>query len=147
MPIRCRRGGDGCIGVWCVSDRKTGEKLGTSVLIPLPIDRDDNDWSLLEGPDFPSGDIEVGYILKPSAWGRGVATEVCRRLLKFAFEETPLDEVVAVTDPENAASQNVLTKSGLTYEGTRRAYNYDDVPAFRLNKADWTAGTACVKFT
>lgn len=147
MPIRCRRGGGGSIGVWCVTDRATGERLGTSVLIPLPINRDDTDWSLLDGPKFPPGEIEVGYILKPSAWGRGVATEVCSRLLKFAFEETPLKEVVAVTDPENTASKNVLTKCGLSYEGTRRAYNYDDVPAFRINKADWTAGADCVTFT
>lgn len=139
LPARCQRGGGGCIGVWCIIDQATGYKLGTCILLPLPIDQDGTDWSFLQSPDIPPGEVEVGYILKQSAWGRGVATEACGRLLKFAFEETPLEEIVAVTDPENAASQHVLTKCGLVREADRRAYNHDDVPAFRISKAQWLA--------
>ena len=40
-------GGDGCIGIWCVADRKTGEKLGSGLLLPMPVDADDTDYSLL----------------------------------------------------------------------------------------------------
>ncbi|NNE23123.1 MAG: GNAT family N-acetyltransferase [Rhizobiales bacterium] len=138
----CQRGGGGAIGVWCVTDCVTGEKLGTSVLLPLPVDQDDHDWSILQGEGYPPGEIEVGYILKPSAWGRGIASEACARLLRFAFEETPLEEIVAVTDPDNAASQNVLTKCGLVRQHDRRAYNHDDVPAFRISKVQWLARQA-----
>ncbi|MDH3743409.1 MAG: GNAT family N-acetyltransferase, partial [Hyphomicrobiales bacterium] len=102
LPTRCLRAGGGCIGIWCIIDHVTGEKLGDCILLPMPIDRDTTDWSLLQCPDMPSGEIEIGYILKPSAWGRGVASEACARLLRFAFEETPLEEIVAVTDPEKA---------------------------------------------
>ena len=139
LPAMCGRGGGGCIGVWCIIDHATGEKLGTSILLPLPIDDDGTDWPLLNSLEIPPGEIEVGYILKQSAWGRGVATEACSRLLKFAFEETPLEEIVAVTDPGNAASQHVLTKCGLVRDADRRAYNCDDVPSFRISKAQWLA--------
>jgi hypothetical protein len=38
MKTATRRGAGGRIGVWCVLQRETGEKLGTAILLPLPID-------------------------------------------------------------------------------------------------------------
>ena len=136
MKNYVRRGAGGRIGVWCVLRRETGEKLGTSVLLPMPIEEHDTDWSLLQEDRYPDADIEVGYILKRSAWGNGYATEACRRLVQFAFEETELDEIVAVTDPRNAASKKVLRKSGLRDEGSRRAYA-DECSAFRISRQQW----------
>ena len=136
MKTAIRRGAGGRIGVWCVLQRETGEKLGTAILLPLPIEEDDTDWSLVQEDRYPDADIEVGYILKRSAWGNGYATEACRRLVQFAFEETELDEIVAVTDPRNAASQEVLRKCGLRDEGLRRAYA-DECPAFRISRQQW----------
>jgi ribosomal-protein-alanine N-acetyltransferase len=131
-----RRGAGGRLGVWCVLQRETGEKLGTAVLLPMPIEKKDTDWSLLQEDNYPDADIEVGYILKRSTWGRGYATEACRRLIRFAFEETELDEIVAVTDPDNAVSQKVLRKCGLRDEGFRRAYT-EECSAFRLTRQQW----------
>ena len=136
MKAYIRRGAGGRIGVWCVLRRETGEKLGTSVLLPMPIEEHDTDWSLLQEDRYPDADIEVGYILKRSAWGNGYATEACRRLVQFAFEETELDEIVAVTDPRNAVSQKVLRKCGLRDEGLRRAYA-EECPAFRISRKQW----------
>jgi RimJ/RimL family protein N-acetyltransferase len=136
MKTAIRRGAGGRIGVWCVLQRETGEKLGTAILLPLPIEEDDTDWSLVQEDRYPDADIEVGYILKRSAWGNGYATEACRRLVQFAFEETELNEIVAVTDPRNAASQKVLRKCGLRDEGLRRAYA-DECPAFRISRQQW----------
>jgi len=136
MKVSIRRGAGGRIGVWCVIQRETGEKLGIAILLPLPIEEDDTDWSLLQVDRYPDADIEVGFILKRSAWGNGYATEACRRLIQFAFEETELDEIVAVTDPRNAASQKVLRKCGLRDEGLRRAYA-EECPAFRIRRQQW----------
>jgi RimJ/RimL family protein N-acetyltransferase len=138
LPVVLKRGGGGCIGIWCVADRAAGEKLGTAVLLPIPIEEEDTDWNLVGGPDLPDREIEVGYLLKPSAWGKGYATEITKRLLKFAFEETPLEEIVAVTDPDNEASKSVLLKSGLHYEGTRRAYA-SECPGYRITRQRWLA--------
>ncbi len=136
MKTAIRRGAGGRIGVWCVLQRETGEKLGTAILLPLPIEEDDTDWSLVQEDRYPDADIEVGYILKRSAWGNGYATEACRRLVQFAFEETELDQIVAVTDPDNAVSQRVLRKCGLRDEGLRRAYAHV-IPAFRISRQQW----------
>lgn len=131
-----RRGGDGYIGIWTVSDRRTGEKYGSAALLPMPIERGETDYSLVVPGRVPSGDIEIGYFLKRSAWGRGYATEACRRLLQFAFEETPLKEVVATFDKKNLASRNVLQKAGFTDRGTRLCYGKDGLD-FRITRAEW----------
>jgi ribosomal-protein-alanine N-acetyltransferase len=136
MKAFIRRGAGGRVGVWCVLQRETGEKLGTAVLLPLPIEESDTDWSLLQEDRYPDADIEVGYMLRRSVWGKGYATEACRRLVQFAFEETELDEIVAVTDPRNAVSQKVLRKCGLRDEDLRRAYA-DECSAFRMSRQQW----------
>jgi RimJ/RimL family protein N-acetyltransferase len=134
-----RRCGGGCIGVWTVIHRLTQEKLGEVFLTPLPIDADDTNWELIHGDDLPEGEIEIGYLFKRSTWGNGYATEASKRLLQFAFEETPLEELVATTDSENTASQRVLEKCGLVYEGLRRAYAAE-CPGFRITRREWLEG-------
>ena len=136
MPLYIRRAGGGCIGIWRLTVKETGEKIGTAILLPMPIELDDTDWDLLVGDDIPEGDIEVGYILKRSAWGKGYATEACKRMLRFAFEETPLEVVVACTATDNTASQHVLTKCGMSPLGTIRAYQ-ENIPGFRMTREEW----------
>ena len=116
MADSVRRGGDGCIGIWCVRRLDTGEKIGSAVILPLPVDTDDTDWRLVRPGHWPEEDLEIGYLLRPSAWGS--------------------DEVVAVTDPANHASQRVLHKIGMREEGTRRAYA-TQCSAFRLDRDGW----------
>ena len=136
MPNSTKRGGDGGIGLWCVADRMTGEKLGDSFLLPLPIDLDDTDFSLVVMGQMPDAEIEIGFFLKRSAWGRGYATEVCKRLLQFAFQEVSLNEVVASVDEDNVASKKVLEKSGLLDRGRTRCYGKDS-PIYRITRDEW----------
>lgn len=137
MSYVTKRGSNGCIGIWCISDRRTSEKYGDGYLLPMPVDEDDTDWDLLVPDAMPDGDIEVGYFLKRSAWGNGFATEACRRLIKFAFEETSLKEVVATLDEGNQNSRIVLEKAGFSYGGRIRAYGKDG-PHFRISREEWT---------
>ena len=133
-----RRCGDGCIGIWTLTDLTSCEKLGTAILLPMPIEEEDTNWDLVVGDGIPDGMIEIGYMLKKSAWGKGFATEACKRLLKFAFEDSPLEEIYATIDEENIASRNVLLKSGLEYQGIMRAYAWDS-PVFRIDRKQWLA--------
>ena len=132
-----KRGGDGCIGIWCISNRETGEKYGSAALLPMPIEEDDTDFSLVTAGKMPECNIEIGYFLKRSAWGRGYATEAIRRLLGFVFQETPLKEVVATITKENTASRNVLLKAGFIDHGTMRSYG-EDGPIYRITRDEWS---------
>ncbi len=139
MPDATRRGAGGRIGIWKVLRKETGEVIGDGVLTPVPIEQDETDWSTVVPEAYPPGQIEVGYLLVPSAWGQGFATELCARLLRFAFEQTMLDKVVATTDPDNANSQRVLQKCGMRPMGFRRAYAHDEVSWFEITRPEWQA--------
>ena len=132
-----KRGGNGCIGIWCISDRETEEKYGSAFLLPMPIEEDDTDYSLVVPGKMPDGDVDIGFSLKRSAWGHGYATEACRRLLQFAFQETPLKEVVATFEEENISSKNVLEKAGFINRGTQRCYG-DTSPNYRITREEWS---------
>ena len=136
LPNWIRRGGNGCIGIWCITSSDSGEKLGTGALLPMPVEEDDTDWDLVVPGYMPDNDIEVGYFLKESVWGKGYATEACSRLVKLAFEEMPLLEVVATYDAGNDASRNVLLKCGFVEHGIRRCYG-EDGPDLRVTREEW----------
>ena len=136
MPGSIKRGGSGCIGIWCVADRISGEKVGSAYLLPIPVEETEIDFDLLVPDLMPDGDIEVGYFIKRSAWGKGYATEVCKRLLEFAFQDSPLKELVASVDDENDASKNVLQKTGFTDRGRARSWGVDS-PIYRITRDEW----------
>ncbi len=60
------------------------------------------------------------FKLAPAYWGKGYATEVSKMLIETGFEVLKLHKVEAGADTENAASINVLEKSGMVREGLRR---------------------------
>lgn len=61
---------------------------------------------------------ELGYRLVRSAWGRGLATEGGRALVRRAFADLGAERVFAQTMAVNAASRRVMERCGLTYERT-----------------------------
>jgi RimJ/RimL family protein N-acetyltransferase len=91
-------------GFWAALDRATGEFLGWFHLRP--------------GPDDPEGQVELGYRLRRSAWGRGYATEGSRALIDKAFGELGVRRVRAETMAVHEASRAVMRKAGLRYVRT-----------------------------
>ena len=62
------------------------------------------------------GDLEVGYILRQSAWGHGYATEIARALSRYALNTLGRDRVIATVDVEHPPSLRVLEKIGMTIQ-------------------------------
>ncbi len=102
----------------------------------MPIEEDDTDWNLVKPDYMPDNDIEIGYIFKQSAWGKGYATETCNALLRIAFEEVSLSEVVATYEDGNDASRHVLLKCGYEDKGRRLCYG-EDSPDLRITREQW----------
>lgn len=87
-----------------------------------------------------SGLIEIGYRFARAAWGRGFATDAAAAALDHGFRALALDPIVAVSDPDNAASHNVLRKIGLRAAGTARHYGRE-LPFFELSRGEYLDGT------
>ncbi len=62
------------------------------------------------------GKVQFGYVLSPTHWGRGYATEVCRKLMQIVRTLPEVYRVSTFVDAENIASTKVLLKSGLVEE-------------------------------
>lgn len=60
---------------------------------------------------------EIGYILHPSAWGRGFASEALAAIVARVFARHPVPEIVADVDPRNAASLRLLARLGFAETG------------------------------
>ena len=58
---------------------------------------------------------DIGYILHPDCWGRGLATEALKAVIAHAFAHHPLSAITADVDPRNAASIRLLERLGFTF--------------------------------
>ncbi len=83
-----------------------------------------------------SGLMEIGYRFRRAAWGRGLATEAAAAAFDHGFRELKLDAIVAVSDPDNAASHGVLLKIGLRVQGRARHYGLE-LAFFKLSRDDY----------
>jgi ribosomal-protein-alanine N-acetyltransferase len=72
-------------------------------------------------------EIELGYTLGKAHWGQGFATEASRAVVRYVFDVMKLPRLVAIADPANTASVNVMRKLGMTFERVGYFYGSDCV--------------------
>lgn len=84
--------------IWAVKAKDDGRYLGNASIRPRP--EHQNEW-------------EIGYYLRRDEWGKGFATELANRLIRYGFDTLNLHEIFATVDVDNMASKHVLDKAGL----------------------------------
>lgn len=70
------------------------------------------------------GEIEVGYGLDQEHRGNGYMTEALIELTKWAFSQTDISAIIAVTLNNNIPSHRVLTRAGFMMQGCDYKYIY-----------------------
>ena len=63
---------------------------------------------------------EINFIVHPNYWGDGVATDIAKTIIKYAFKVLKLNRIGAAIDSNNIASGIVLEKLGMKREGMLR---------------------------
>jgi ribosomal-protein-alanine N-acetyltransferase len=61
-------------------------------------------------------EIEIGYRLEASHWGRGLATEAARAVRDHGFNDLGLPRVISLIHSENKPSRRVAEKNGMALE-------------------------------
>jgi RimJ/RimL family protein N-acetyltransferase len=119
-------------GYWAAEEKSSGEFIGWFALHP----NDDN----------PPGEVELGYRLRRSAWGKGYATEGSRALVDKAFRELGAQRVRAETMTVNAASRRVMEKASLEYVRTFHVEWPEEIEGtaegdveYAITRADWAS--------
>ena len=69
-------------------------------------------------------EVELAYAFGTAFWGQGYASEAGRASLRFGFEIAGLEQIIALAVPDNRASQRVMQKIGMHYQGMTDRY-YD----------------------
>lgn len=103
-------------------------------------------WVGLAEPEFlpeimPA--VEIGWRLGRPYWGRGIATEAAREVLRFAFAYARLPRVVSVCQVDNAASLRVVRRLGMTEDRETVVPSHGRrVKVFTLSRGRYLAGAA-----
>jgi [ribosomal protein S5]-alanine N-acetyltransferase len=63
---------------------------------------------------------EIGYLLHPSCWGKGLMSEALTAACHYGFEQLHLHSIEATVDPRNAASIRALERQGFEREALFR---------------------------
>ncbi|MCX2824989.1 GNAT family protein [Bacillus pseudomycoides] len=77
---------------------------------------------IIESMDFNQkvNMVSIGYFLAEDYWGKGIAAESVRMVVKFLFEEVNVNRIQAEVMPVNEVSKKVLLKNGFIKEGVLR---------------------------
>ena len=94
---------------WLLEDRQSGELLGFCGLkrVNSP------------GAGRLAGTPEIGWRLRESAWGKGIAKEAAIASLDLAFGQFDYDEVIALTVDQNTPSRGLMVRLGMTRQPER----------------------------
>ncbi|HWY75115.1 MAG TPA: GNAT family N-acetyltransferase [Verrucomicrobiae bacterium] len=95
-------------GTWVVEEKATGQFIGRAGFI------------------HPDGwpEIEIGWVLARSHWGRGLATEAARTCLAHGFSDFGLTHVISLIHPENRRSIAVAERLGEVLEGSTELFGH-----------------------
>lgn len=64
---------------------------------------------------------EIGFTLGRAAQGRGLGSAAVRAAIALLFEQTPVQQVIAITDARNTPSMRLLERVGMTRLQTQAA--------------------------
>lgn len=88
-------------GLWLLRDRDDGGLVGRG--------------GLQRTDAAGTGAVEAAWAIVPERWGQGLATELAQACVRVAFDDLRLDELVAITLPDNVPSRRVMEKAGFRY--------------------------------
>jgi len=94
-------------GVWAVEMLSSGKFIG---FIGLNVPTFEAHFT---SPPFPA--VEIAWRLAHDYWGNGLSAEGAHAVLRYAFLQLQLMEVVSFTALANHRSQRVMKKLGMTY--------------------------------
>ncbi len=119
--------------LWIVEDKASGEIQGFCGLkrVNSP------------GAGDLTGEFEIGWRLRESAWGRGIAKEAAIASLDLAFDKFAAPHVVAITMESNKPSQGLMERLSMTrraefdYWDERFGPDLNPSLIWRIDAEDW----------
>lgn len=124
------------IGFWIVVLREGDVRAGKCGVSAIDSDH---------APAALRGQFQIGWSLAERHWGRGIAEEAARGVLRHVFTVLGHDSVFSQTSDSNRASTRLMSRLGFTrlrdFDYLDPDYPAEDNPTtvYRLDRADWAA--------
>lgn len=64
--------------------------------------------------------IDIGFSLMPAFEKKGIGYEAAAAVIRYGMQELKIPRIIAITDPENRSSIQLLRKLGMEQDGTVR---------------------------
>jgi RimJ/RimL family protein N-acetyltransferase len=106
-------------GRWAVELGENERLIGGATLLPLP----------------PDDEFEIGWQLRPDAWGHGYASEAGLALARWAFDQG-IEQVIALVRPANTRAEAMVRRLGMQWVGETEKYHRLRLRQYRLRPAD-----------
>jgi len=103
-------------------NRNLKDKIGITWGIALKdIQTSDREGALIGTIGFHKMDLynyraEIGYMIHPDHWFKGIMSEALNRIVGYGFTEMRFHSIEAKISPENDASRKILLKHGFEKE-------------------------------
>lgn len=96
--------------------KSSGELIGSVGLVPVhaPFDQISELRETATISGYYTTEVGLFWVIDLLHQKHGYATEAARALIEYAFDELHLKRIVAMTEYDNAASQRVMQKAGMT---------------------------------
>ncbi|MEU8568208.1 GNAT family N-acetyltransferase [Streptomyces pathocidini] len=107
-------------GRWAIERLEDGQLVGGLVIRMLPPYEED---------------LEIGWQLRPGAWGHGYATEAGAALTRWAFRQG-VDELFAVARPNNHKAAATARRIGMEWVGETSKYYEMRLNVYRIRPSD-----------
>lgn len=126
--------------LWLVERKSDGELLGFCGLKRVNA----------QGTDL-TGQFEIGWRLRESAWGQGYAKEAAIASLDLAFGRFDAPYVVALTIEPNVESQGLMKRLGMTrrpefdFQDPQHGPELNPTIVYSIDAADWPAARAAAQ--
>ena len=91
---------------WAIVDKESSKMIGTCGFAKL---------------DTENNSAEIGYVINPDYWRRGIATECVRKVIDFGFNKLNLHRIEARYIVGNEVSRRVMEKCGMVFEGIHKS--------------------------
>ncbi|QWF84253.1 GNAT family N-acetyltransferase [Amycolatopsis sp. CA-230715] len=109
-------------GAYVVADRATDRFLGMASLCRRPADQPGH---VVHGGE----ELELSYVLRRDAWGKGAAFQAAEAILRSAAAELPDQPVLVTTQTANEPSLKLAARLGFTVVGTFQAHGAEQTLA------------------
>ncbi|MDP2036880.1 MAG: GNAT family N-acetyltransferase [Ignavibacteria bacterium] len=102
---------------WGITEKNNSKVIGTICL-----------WNI----EAAESKADIGFVLHPDFWGKGVMQEVIPEVINFGFQKMKLKYIIGEAMPKNIKSIKLMEKLGFRYKEES-----DEYSVYSLTVLDW----------